>query len=374
MSRQRKGVVVKMKVLFITNIPAPYRVAFFNELGKSCELTVAFEGRNATDRDANWKGDTAKNFSEIYMRGKRVRADQFFCPEVISVIRAGYDAIILGGYTSPTAMLAMAYLRLRRIPFYMEADGGLIRKDTPAKYWLKKALISSADYWFSSGPRTTDYLVHYGAVRDRVFQYPFTSLWKSDILTAIPAKEERSKLRQELGISDENVVLAVGQFIHRKGYDVLLRAAAHLENIGIYIVGGEPTPEYLTLCQELKLSNVHFQGFQSKASLARYYQAADMLVLPTREDIWGLVVNEAMAYGLPVVTTDKCVAGLELVEDDVNGYIVPTEDSQALATAIERTVAMGARKMGEASLLRIQPYTIENMAQTHIDVLENNMR
>ena len=78
-----------------------------------------------------------------------------------------------------------------------------------------------------------------------------------------------------------------------------------------------------------------------------------------------------MAYGLPVITTDRCVAGLELVEDGVNGYIVPVEDSQALTEAIKRAFVSDCQKMGQASLEKIQPYTIENMAKVHAEIFED---
>ena len=93
-------------------------------------------------------------------------------------------------------------------------------------------------------------------------------------------------------------------------------------------------------------------------------------MLPTREDIWGLVINEAMAYGLPVITTDRCVAGLELVEDGVNGYIVPVNDAASLAEKMLCVLNGDMQQMGRRSLEKIQGYTIENMAQTHVAILE----
>ena len=82
------------------------------------------------------------------------------------------------------------------------------------------------------------------------------------------------------------------------------------QDVGIYIVGGEPTEDYLQMRASLGLDNVHFVGFQKKEALSRYYRAADLFVLPTREDIWGLVINEAMAYGCLLYTSraDRVVA------------------------------------------------------------------
>ena len=94
-------------------------------------------------------------------------------------------------------------------------------------------------------------------------------------------------------------------------------------------------------------------------------------MLPTREDIWGLVINEAMAYGLPVITTDRCVAGLDLVEDGVNGYIVPVGDEKALAEKMNLALRADLQAMGAVSLEKIRPYTIENMARSHVEILES---
>ena len=91
-------------------------------------------------------------------------------------------------------------------------------------------------------------------------------------------------------------------------------------------------------------------------------------MLPTWSDVWGLVINEAMAYGLPIVTTDRCVAGVELVENGVNGYIVPARDRDALTEAVNRVLAEDYRTMGKAYLEKIRPYTIENMAKAHMEI------
>jgi glycosyltransferase involved in cell wall biosynthesis len=78
-----------------------------------------------------------------------------------------------------------------------------------------------------------------------------------------------------------------------------------------------------------------------------------------------------MAYGLPVITTDRCVAGLELVEDGVNGYIVPVEDEKALAQKMQIALESDMEAMGAASLEKIQPYTLENMAKVHAEIFES---
>lgn len=361
------------RILFLTNYASPYRVRFFDELGKSAEVTVLYSDRRGqiTHRDGKWFEAGQGGFQSVQLGGAVGRGRKPMCFGVLRWLKRDYDAIIVAGYSSPTVILAMLWMRLMRIPFYMEIDGGLIRQDSRGKFLLKKTLVRLANRWLSTGKYPTEYLVHYGADPANITEYPFSSLYARDILPDVVSREEKLALRRKLDIPEEHMILAIGQFIPRKGFDVLLHAAKQLDaNTGIYIVGGEATPEYLAMQQELGLNKVHFLGFKPKEQLADFYRAADVFTLPTREDIWGLVINEAMAYGLPVVTTDRCVAGLELVEDGVNGYLVPVDDPDTLGEKLLKILDTGSEKMGAASLKKIQAYTIENMAKAHMALLQ----
>ena len=362
------------KVLFLTNYPSPYRVHFFDELGKYMDVTVLFSDpvEKIKHRNISWFEEGQHGFQTVQLKPTVSYGRRCLCFDVLPWLKKDFDAIVVCGYSSPTAILAMAYLRLLRIPFYMEVDGGLIRQDGKLKHFVKKSLVCLANQWLSTGVHTTKYLVHYGAKEDRVTHYPFSSLYEKDILEAPVTWEEKEALRKELGISEKHMILAIGQMIHRKGFDVLLHAAKDLDpETGIYFVGGEAKEEYIALTKERNLQNVHFLGFQKKDVLAKYYKASDVFVLPTREDIWGLVINEALAYGLPTITTDRCVAGLELIEDGVNGYVVPVEDAAALSEKIKAVLASDLETMGKAALEKVRPYTLENMAKTHAEIFES---
>ena len=363
------------RVLYLTNIASPYRVRFFDELSKYCDVTVLYYDRNEEqkDRAADWftQGSGAHKRIQLQRRVATIGGESL-CLDVISWLKQKFDVVVIHGYSSTTAMLAMLWLRMHKIPYYLEVDGGLIREESSAKFRLKKLLISSADWWLSSGDATTDFLVHYGAARERCYKYPFSSLEVSDILSAPVPREEKLALRRSLGMECDKMVLSIGQFIPRKGFDILLQSAAKMNSkADIFIVGGEPTEEYLKMVKDLGLTNIHFVGFMKKEKLSDVYRAADLFVLPTREDIWGLVINEAMAYALPVITTDKCVAGLELVEEGTCGWIVPVEDIDSLAEKMDALLSGSMEVMGAAALERIRSYTIENMARVHTQIFED---
>lgn len=209
-----------------------------------------------------------------------------------------------------------------------------------------------------------------GAKQQRITRYSFSSLHKEDVLSQIVSNENKCAIREKLNIREKRMVLSVGQFIYRKGNDVLIKAASALpRNIGIYIIGGTVTSEYRNLVQFYNATNIHFIPFMSPKELKNYYLAADLFVLPTREDVWGLVINEAMACGLPIVTTNKCVAGCELMDN--NGKIVQTEDVDGLknAMAIMLSDEKSLQEMGKNSLKLISKQTIENMVKEHLDFI-----
>jgi len=361
-----------MKILFITNIPSPYRVDFFNEWGKTVELTVIFEGR-FEDFKLNWKKNEKMSFESVYLTPGAVNRKKLSFKIIRYVQKNKFDGIVITNYSNLPELLTLLYLRIAKIKFFLEVDGGIIKQDNVLRKIFKSFLVSKASWYLSSSKETDDYLIHYGAKPEAIHRYPFSSQRNADVLE-VPVNDETVKgIRKKLYITEEKVIVAVGQFIYRKGFDVLLEAAGSIDkNVGIYIVGGTPTEDYLRIKKELGLTNVHFVDFKTSEQLREYYKAANVFVLPTREDIWGLVVNEAMACGLPVITTDKCVAGLALVRDDENGYIVRVDDKDQLAEKINKILRDDdlRQQMSANSLKKIREYTIEEMAIRHNEIFD----
>ena len=375
-----------MKVVFLTNLPSPYRVDFFNELGKNVDLTVCFEerGENNKERDRRWYGTDYDNFHAVFLK-KITFAGKSICKDVIRYLDSEAK-IVVCNYHTPTGMLAILYMKSKGIPFYLEADGAFPKEGTGIKEQVKRFLISSASGWFSTAEVCDQYYLTYGAKKEHIVRYPFSSIRKEQLDSLMQvvgvdtvgqqlqqkSMEPKQQFRQQLGITEQQVVLCVGQFIHRKGIDLLLRVAKHLpERIGVYIIGGTDSTKKQKEVYETHFpqKNIHFLDFCVEEELARYYQAADLFVLPTREDIWGLVINEAMAYGLPVITTNQCIAGLELVEDGKDGYIIPTEDTKALYEKMKYLLKHPdeMNRMGQHAQEKMTGYTIETMAQAHVE-------
>ena len=363
------------KVFYYCNFPSPYYIGFLNELGKSCELTAVFELGASSERDDSWKQFTAPNIKElIILKGIQTKADMAFCPQITRYISKGkYDHIIVHDPASPTGMWLIWYLKLRKIPFILQSEGGFSGDGkTGIKEKYKKALMTGAQLYISTMSYEREYFRAYGAEKDNLYRYPFASFYDRDILAKPLTTEEKKAIRTELGIPEEKVIVSVGQIIHRKAHDILIEAANKLpRDVGVYIIGGKATPELQALADGYGLSNVHFVSFIPKQTLWEYYKMADLLAVPTREDTWGLFVNEAMANGLPVITTNKCVAGLELIRDDENGYIINVNDPEALADRIKRLLDDEALrdKMAANNIEKIGWYTFEQQAKVTMEAL-----
>ena len=277
-----------MRRAYVTNLPAPYRVAFLNELGRLCELTVFYERRAASDRDKAWRGGEAATYREIYCSDRPVGADKSLGFDLTRRVRAEtFDRLLIAGYSSPAVMALIRDCQKRGVPYYMQYDGGF---DTGSglKDAVKRRLLQPAAGHFTSADVHRDYLVSLGIAPERIWKYPFTSLTEADILTEPVGEARRAELRASLGVTESRMVLAVGQFIPRKGFDVLLEAARrmHTPDVGIYFVGGEATAAYTAFCRENDLRQAHFVGFQSAEALRGWYQAADVFCLPTRYTIF----------------------------------------------------------------------------------------
>ncbi|MBW5448341.1 glycosyltransferase [Cohnella sp. CFH 77786] len=367
-----------MKVLFLTNIPSPYRIDFFNELGKHCELTVWFEARNEANREWEIEG-LGRHFRYKFLKGRTFGLDKHLNWSVIRELNAEpFDVYIMGCYSSPTEILAIHWLKLRRKPFILNSDGGFPGNDRWLQRKLKTYLISSARAWLSSGSSCTRYLLHYGAAADRIYEYPLSSTILSERDLEPLSPEEKAILKRRDNLKDI-VLLGVGQFVPRKGFDVLLKAFAKLQRelpdaeVSLLLIGGGPDKAlYERIIREEGIRGVTLKSFMQKEELLSYWKLADVFVLPTRYDVWGLVFNEAAAFGLPIVTTYRAGAASDLVREGENGFVIGVDDTENLAARLKRLVMdRGLRERFSCGSKEISSrYSMERMVERHLRILE----
>ena len=360
---------MRKKILVLSIYPAPYRVELIEKIAGEFDVTVFYERNHGHGRDKSWflKGeyfllDTTEG-KEAYKKA---------CKALKS-----YDLVILYDYSTKTAVKLIERSRMYRIPYVINADGvALIKHGNPFREILKKMIISGAAGCLSSGEKTNEYFYKYGAKIAAVHTHTFSSLQEEDILTHVLTPADKGDLREKLDLGrDKKLAIAVGRFLPYKKFDQLITAWKTLpsEYELLIIGGGEEEENYRRIIADNHISNVRLEGFFPKEKLILYYKACDVFIHPASYEVWGLVVNEAMACGLPVVVSDRCIAGLELIFQGQNGYLFPHFDYEKMIDYVKKILDDEElkRSMSFNALKSIKNYTIENMAKCQIEALRN---
>lgn len=355
-----------MKVLFMTNIPAPYRVVFFNQLAEKCDLTVLFEQENNSERNTEWYKNNTYHFKYHFL-------PKHYFKKLIQILKEDYDLIIMGNYASRVSAIARFYLKSKRKRYIISADGGFAHDKYIFTKWIKTYFMSSADYWLSSGQGTNEYLKAYGAKEKNIYTFHFTSLSKEDILSKPIKYSEKLKLRKKLGYDYKRIFVSVGQIVPRKGYDIFLETIKNekCEDTAFIIIGtGNLLEHYKEFIKEQHIENVFFVGFKDKKEVLEFYKMADVFFFPTRYDIWGLVINEAMSIGLPIISSDKALASLELLSKE---FMFSIEHKEEFLKLIHDFISKDEKELysiGESNLNKIKEYSIEQMVEDHLNIFK----
>jgi glycosyltransferase involved in cell wall biosynthesis len=280
--------------------------------------------------------------------------------------------VMVSLYAEPAFICGWVIAKLRGVKtgfrVLMTHDRWITRH--PFKEALKRVLFRRVDAIETPGEEGKAFALRYGVPADRVFIASHTvdiAHFKDAVLVK---GSVRDALRRELGLEGVTF-LYVGRLWWGKGVHHLLDAFASVQHrcaepVSLLLVGdGVEEAQLRRACAERNISNVVFAGFQQRTALPRYYALADVLVFPTLGDPYGLVVDEAMACGLPVISTSAAGEIHDRIEQGRNGYIVPPEDTAALTEPmlhLARHPEMRTR-MGQLSIEKIQGHTPEKWAE-----------
>lgn len=350
----------KIKVCWISNIPSPYKVDLMNLLAKDIELFCLFEHHEFENREKSWY-NLNFNFKSFYLPENNTI-------KLLCKMAKECDCLINSDYSKPVCMLAVELFKLYKKPTILQADGGIAEDRGFIINKVMSLVMNRNNYFLSSGQETDKYFNNYGVTSDKIYHYHFTTYFKDEIKANHKLSLNRDDLRKRLKLQGDFIVFSVGQQIHRKGYDVLAKACLGLnEKIHIYIAGGMPNAETKKIIEDNSIKNIHFIGFKSRVELFEYYAASDIFVLPTRYDIWGLVINEAMSFGLPIISTNKCVAAVEFNNISNIGYIVNVDDEKQLHDKIEALFndRCLVKEFSHNSFETIKNYHLENMQEDY---------
>ena len=364
-----------MKVFVLTTITAPYRVNLFNELGKKCDLTVCFEQkRDLVERNDEWYKNKYSNFKFITLKKwdkslKTIKWDVFkYLKETNPDIVLAYE------YSTLTSLIMMSYCKVKKIPYLINCDGA-IPSNSIIRTMIKKHYIKNAVAYFGNGESAKNYYLKYNGKIEKLIPYKFSNYFKKDILSNPVSLKEKERLRKELKLNGKKIFLSIGRFEYLKGFDLLFEVSKNLkEDEQFVIIGGGPLEEeFKKTIMTQNIKNICIVPYMDKEELIKYYDACDAFVFPTRRDIWGLVVVEAMSRGLPVISSNASMAGIELIINNENGFVFENDNLDELNASIKQIASMDEKKLykfGQKSIDIIKDYNIETMAKDHYNALK----
>ncbi len=355
-----------MKILAIADFPAPYRVEVFKGLAKEYQLDLFFTSSSSGYLSNEWYYKPNADFQFGLLDNAETKKEFERCVKRLY----NYDLVLCYNPWAKLSRLVQRKCMRKNIPYILNADGALAINTKFPKKQIKTFYSKRAALCFAGCERAVEYFKTYGANPQNIIKHSFTSLFEEQILTTPYTKEQKLEFKKELGIEDKVTFITVGQFIHRKGFDLLLDAWAKTKHKAqLYIIGGGPLEdEYLKTIADTALENVHIIGFKKPHDLKKYYAASDVFVFPTREDIWGLVVNEALANALPTISSNKCTAGNELIKNGVNGFIYDVDNTEELAKLVDMLYYDSdlRERLAWGAALSVKNHTYENVIKHHI--------
>lgn len=344
-------------------------------------------------REVQWDIPLLKGYSHKFLRNYSPRPSSDFWGQlnfgVVHELATGhYDAILLFGWNSFANWLVFLTAALFRTRIILHSESPLKQELLKSRWKLffKKILFAflfrRVSAFLYIGEENRKFYLHYGVPEQKLFFAPYAVENDRYLIAAKEFSPERDALREKMGITDKVVILFTGKLIPKKRPMDLLRAYERASvdpgfrgRIALLFVGdGALRGELEAYVKEHVIKNVHFAGFQNQTELPGYYTVADMFVLPSGiGETWGLVVNEAMCFGLPVVVSDMVGCGADLVHPGKNGFIFPLGDINGLAECIREVAESKERRtsFGRASSDIIRGYTQEKDVEAIVSALHS---
>ncbi len=314
------------KVLYISNIEVPYRTKFFNLLGKECDLTVLYERKRSDNRDAAWAKSEHSTYNKEYLNGIKYDNERALSLSIFKYIFGKYDKIIIGCFNSPVQMLAILAMKIAHRKYYVNVDGKTFDTGNAIKRALRRFFIRGARGYFCAGIKASEYLRDFVGENKPIYTYLFSSMDEAELSEAgIRKPHDRSEK-----------ILVVGQYEDYKGLDIAAQVAKQTPNYEYLFVGmGNKEKAFRDYLAANEIRNAEVIPFLQKEDLRQLYLSLGALILPSRQECWGLVINEAAAYGMPIVSTWGSGAAEEFLSPQYDRYLAEPEDVESLRRCIE---------------------------------------
>jgi len=357
-----------------------YHVARASALAIKTDLTVLEFARS--HKIYGWEIDRSQLPFEVVTLSKGAWEDQSMidlakkCWEILERIRP--TGVVVPGYSNPIALAIAIWGCFRGVPRILmtESTSG-DRRRNQIKENLKSLLIN----WLFSGASYggKPQLRYLEQLRfDIKKSAPFYNVVDNDFFATSSSAFRKGNQPSDFSLPPR-YFLFVGRMAPEKNIDLLLKAFAEYRRTGgqahLVLAGEGPLRISLqTLAENLGVtSQCHFMGNLDARQLLPLYAFADAFVLPSTSEPWGLVVNEAMAAGLPVIVSNHCGCAEDLVSDGQNGYLFDPGRKDQLAACLSRIDSLPVEQLADmrrVSRNLIQVYSPENWAKHLVELID----
>jgi glycosyltransferase involved in cell wall biosynthesis len=313
-----------LQIVFYSIVPSPYQRDLFYALSLCPEVSIQVYYLEPVSPDAPWQQKQLQPYEKL-LPGSCITwgAARFHLNWHLPIARA--DVIVLNGYLSSISQMIL-HFRSTQVPCVFWGEK-MVAESTGIKGMIQQQ--------FAAGLNQCRAIAAIGSRAEAAYRQRFSDMPVFDIpyyCDLTPFADRPARPRSPI------TVLFCGQMIERKGVDLLLTAFERIIQQGIsarlLLVGREAElPQMMESIAPSTRQHIEYAGFQEPESLPPYFEQADLFVLPSRYDGWGVVVNQALGAGLPIICSDAVGAAQDLV-DPSNGAIFPAGDGEALFQAL----------------------------------------
>lgn len=359
-----------MKLGFITNLRAPYRTLQLNEFSEIKDVEIRAYYCNDKSNNRSWKISEKINFEEFDLKGYKIfKKYGYINIGILNIVKSN-DLIILGGYEQPTYIFISILCRILKKPYILLFDGistnRINAKENFLKKFTKKIVINSSNFIMGNGIVSKRYF-------NEVFGYPLEKIY-NQFLTVngenisklyMDREKYREKYREKLQINkNDKVLIYSGRLVDIKNVDSVIKAIAKIKRKDIVFLilgGGELEYRLKELSEKLGVKTIITGFIANQDELFKLYFVGDALILPSTYEPWGLVVNEAMFSGLPVLVSELCGCSMDLINDSENGYLIDPYNLEDISYKIEKLLYKSdLQVMGSKSKSIIKEWSFVN--------------
>jgi glycosyltransferase involved in cell wall biosynthesis len=380
-----------MRLAALVTHPIQYFAPLFRAVAAlpDVDLTVYFCSRHGLDEKRDdgfgatfkWDVPLLDGYRSRFLPGLQLNGEpggfaRPFNPGIARELRRGrYDAVWVHGHFSATNWLAMLAARTAGVKVLLRSESNLVSQRPAAgaealRRLGLRSILGLADGCLYIGRRNRDYYRTYGVPDDRLFSAPYVvdNAHFRDAYRRLGP--ERAAIRSSFDIAGGRpVILFVGKLIPKKQPLLLLEAFAEVRrrhDCALLFAGdGAMRPALEREIARRGIPDAHLTGFLNQSEVVRAYAAGDLIVLPSsREETWGLVINEAMNFALPALVSSAVGCADDLVHDGQNGYVFQPDSCAELAAGLAALVADGEKRraFGRRSLELIEEWGLEQCA------------